>query len=171
MNRAYDARKFLVAVLGLALALASTNTFAGGVKYVAKCNYIVHSLTFSDGKVLNAGTTSENYLCLQRRTRRGGLDITFNVVGERIHPDQAEVRSLERLPSGNYLVKGLLTVKFVLFSWEVSPSGAIVGWSYAPAGVTPDPTPIDCSNPINAFLAECQPAPTPCDPMLDPACY
>lgn len=168
MNRTYNERVLIVAVFGLLLTLASSSAFGGAVRYVAKCNYTAQSLTFSDGKKLNAGTTSENYLCLQRRTRKGSLDTTFNLVGERIHPDQAEVRSLEKLPSGNYLVKGLLTVKFVLFSWEVSPAGAIVGWSYAPAGVTPDPIPVDCSDPINAFLSEC--AAPACDPMIDPYC-
>lgn len=171
MNRTYVERLNVMAVFSLALALITDSVVAAAPKYVAKCNYVAQTLALANGKKVNAGTTSEYNLCIQRRTLKGGLDTTFNVVGERIHADKAEVRSLEQLPSGNYLVKGLLTLKFVLFSWEVSPAGAIVGWAYAPAGVTPDPTPVDCSDPINAFLAECQIVPPACDPLIDPFCF
>lgn len=151
------------------LTLFSSPLRGEKVKYVAKCNYIAKEIVQSDGKTVGAGTTSEFYLCLARRNRTGRLDTTFNGVGEFIHPDEAEVHSLEILPSGNYLVKGLLTVKFVLFSLEVSPSGSVVGWAYYPAGTTPPQEPINCSDPLMAFDPSCQTTtqPAPCDPLFE----
>lgn len=146
MSGTYQVRPYEVAIFGLALAVTCASAFGGATKYVAQCNYIDQSLTQSDGKSVNAGATSDYKLCIQRRTRKGGLDATFNSIGERIFLEEAEVHSVERLPSGNYVVKGFFPVKSILFSWEVSSAGSEVGWAYYP---------VDCADPAYSSLSGC----------------